>query len=95
MTKQFLIAALTLTIIGLTLNLSLIAQSKSELFKSETPATWMGIDFSEARYLGDPGTVSTYEMKQLFSKINFITVSESDKRHGQAIAAASLPEVTQ
>jgi predicted NBD/HSP70 family sugar kinase len=34
------------------------------------------------------------EFPELFSKINFIAVSESDKRHGQAVTAAMLPAIT-
>jgi hypothetical protein len=56
------------------------AQKISEVFnKPETPITWVGVDFSETKYLGDPGTVAPAEMKGLFSKINTLTINEPDK----------------
>lgn len=59
---------------------SSFAQKISEVFsKPETPITWVGIDFSETKYVGDPGTVAPAEMKGLFSKINALTVNEPDK----------------
>jgi hypothetical protein len=58
---------------------SVNAQTKEDIFRKETPITWLGIDFSEARYIGDPGTVDTYEMKGLFDKINQLILAESDK----------------
>lgn len=55
------------------------AQTKEDIFRKETPITWLGIDFSEARYIGDPGTVDGYEMKVLFDKINQLILAEPDK----------------
>jgi hypothetical protein len=55
------------------------AQTKEDIFRKETPITWLGIDFSEARYIGDPGTVDGYEMKVLFGKINQLILAEPDK----------------
>lgn len=55
------------------------AQSKEDIFKKETPTTWLGIDFSEARYLGDPGTLDGYEMKDMFYRINMLIISEPEK----------------
>ena len=77
--KHFLINALIVTTIGLTLNKSVIAQSNADIFQSATPVMWMGIDFSAARYLGDPGTVDNYEMIQLFTKINLLILNEPEK----------------
>ena len=54
-------------------------QTKEEIFRKETPITWLGIDFSEARYIGDPGTVDAREMKGLFDKINQLILAEPDK----------------
>ena len=55
------------------------AQTKEDIFRKETPLTWLGIDFSEARYIGDPGTVDAYEMKGLFDRINQLILAEPDK----------------
>lgn len=58
---------------------TLVAQTREDIFRKETPVTWLGIDFSEARYIGDPGTVDAYEMKGLFGKINQLILAEPDK----------------
>ena len=58
---------------------TLVAQTREDIFRKETPVTWLGIDFSEARYIGDPGTVDAYEMKGLFGKINQLMLAEPDK----------------
>jgi hypothetical protein len=55
------------------------AQSIHDVFAPVVPVTWYGIDFSEARYFGDPGTVDSREMISLFSAINLLMVSEPEK----------------
>ncbi|GAA4371170.1 hypothetical protein GCM10023185_46370 [Hymenobacter saemangeumensis] len=56
------------------------AQTMPELLaKPEIPLTWMGLDFSATKYLGDPGTVAPEEMKGLFEKINQLMVNEAKK----------------
>jgi hypothetical protein len=69
------------TVFALSLSaFSSFAQTISEVFnKPETPITWVGVDFSETKYFGDPGTVAPAEMKGLFSKINSLTINEPDK----------------
>ena len=57
----------------------LIAQSRVEAFSSQTPITWLGVDFSEARYLGDPGTVSQEQMKTMTININYLLINETEK----------------
>jgi hypothetical protein len=52
---------------------------KDFLTKPEVPLTCMGVDFSGAKYYGDPGTVSPQEMKSLFTRIDDLLVNESDK----------------
>ena len=66
-------------IIGCFFCLSSNAQTKADIFKKEIPMTWLGVDFSEARYFGDEGTVSATEMKTLFSKINYLIQAEPEK----------------
>lgn len=44
-----------------------------------TEVTWLGIDFSHTRYLGDPGTVDGHEMRRGFNAINNLMLYESDK----------------
>src|SRR5687768_16883463 len=55
------------------------AQSKSDILNKEIPLTWMGVDFTEARYSGDPGKESFAEMREQFSKINLLILQESGK----------------
>lgn len=56
------------------------AQTKADVFGNQhLPVTWLGIDFSKASYIGDPGTVSPSEMKQMFSNINILMIKEPKK----------------
>ena len=55
-------------------------QSVADIFNSSgTPITWMGLDFSEVRYIGDAGTVNAMEMKDLTQKINHLMIKEKKK----------------
>lgn len=47
--------------------------------KPNMPITFLGLDFSNVKYFGDPGTVVPSEMKGLFTKMNELMVKESDK----------------
>lgn len=75
------VAKTTTAAVALSLStFSSFAQKITDVFsKPETPLTWIGIDFSETKYVGDPGTVAPAEMKGLFSKINTLTINEPDK----------------
>ena len=56
------------------------AQTMREVVsKPEAPLTFMGLDFSAAKYIGDPGTVGPEEMKGLFTKIDGLLVQEARK----------------
>ena len=69
-----LAAALSLT------SLAATAQTFGEfLNKPELPLTFMGVDYSNAKYYGDAMTVSPAEMKTQFTKINELLVKEADK----------------
>lgn len=68
-----------MTLVMLLMPFALCAQTKADIFRKETPITWLGIDFTEARYLGDPGTVSPSEMKNYFYRINQLILAEPDK----------------
>ena len=61
-------------------SLAASAQTFGEfLAKPELPLTFMGVDFSNARYYGPAMTVDPNEMKGLFTKINELLVTEADK----------------
>lgn len=70
--KNILVVAF-LTIYGLG-----FAQTKADVF-SDKPFTYLGIDFSNVVYFGDPGTVSNEEMKELFDRINIVVPTEQPK----------------
>jgi hypothetical protein len=55
------------------------AQNSGSIFIKETPITWLGIDFSEAKYFGNPGAETSDDMKALYLKINYLVVSEPSK----------------
>lgn len=78
---NFSFAKITVAAVALSLStFSSFAQTIADIFnKPETPITWVGIDFSATKYVGDPGTVNPAEMKGLFSKINTLTINEPDK----------------
>ncbi len=79
MRKLIPIISLLQIIIALFLCVPSNGQTREAIFKQETPLTWMGVDFSEARYYGDTATVSASEMKYLFSKINYLIEAEPEK----------------
>ena len=61
-------------------SLAASAQTFGEfLNKPETPLTFMGVDFSNAKYYGDAMTVNTAEMKGLFTRIDELLEKEADK----------------
>ncbi len=59
--------------------LSLQAQTKKDIFNSDVPITYYGIDFSNGHYYGDPGTVDASEMVSITNKINDLIIIESSK----------------
>lgn len=61
-------------------SLAASAQSFGEFIKNtELPVTFLGVDFSTARYYGPPLTVDQGEMKEQFTKINELLENESEK----------------
>lgn len=61
-------------------SLAASAQTFGEfLNKPETPLTFMGVDFLNVKYIGDPGVVAPRKMKRLFSDINRLMVQEPEK----------------
>jgi hypothetical protein len=62
----------------LTINVN--AQTKSDIFgDSNLPVTWLGLDFGQVSYIGDPGTMGVTEMKSFLNKINLLTINEPKK----------------
>ncbi|MDO7875802.1 hypothetical protein Q5H93_13750 [Hymenobacter sp. ASUV-10] len=74
------LTTITVALALLLSSFSSFAQSMADvLTKPDVPLTWLGLDFSEAKYVGDPGTVAPEEMKDLFTKINTVVLQEADK----------------
>lgn len=70
----------------LSANNSAIAQTVKDVFSDATPITYLGIDFSNSKFYGDPGTVSGSEMVNLLKKINDVIVTEYEKKYNIAAA---------
>ena len=56
------------------------AQSAASIFNSsKTMITWLGVDFTQVKVVGETGTVTSAELIPLFEKINGVIVNEADK----------------
>lgn len=65
---------------GFLFSSSLIAQSAKEIFNSpETPITYLGIDFTQARLIGDAAAVAPDLKDRHFPGINQVVVNEPKK----------------
>ncbi|MFN8284228.1 MAG: hypothetical protein U0U67_13500 [Chitinophagales bacterium] len=62
------------------------AQTVKDIFSDETPVTYFGVDFSNAKFYGDPGTVDGVEMVGLLKKINDLIIKEYEKKYNIALA---------
>jgi hypothetical protein len=71
---------LTLALVGAVLpTVGIIAQTTKDIFLSETPITYIGIDFSKAKLIGD-AAADAYDIKNhLYSAMNQVVVNEPKK----------------
>jgi hypothetical protein len=69
-----------------TTNNTVKAQTVKDIFSDATPVTYLGIDFSNAKFYGDPGTVDGNEMVNITKQINDIIVNEYEKKYNIAAA---------
>lgn len=70
------------TIIFLFVTSILSAQTKTvqDIFNPAEPITWLGIDFSKAKFVGDAGRlINEAEMQEIMYKINALMLAEPDK----------------
>lgn len=59
---------------------SLHAQTKSDVFKNESTITWLGIDFSKAKLIGDRDKYSTDDdIKRFMMSLNELMMNEYEK----------------
>lgn len=56
------------------------AQSARDVFNPNFPVTWLGLDFSQSRFIGDQAKFKTiYNAQNLFDALNDLMLSEKDK----------------
>lgn len=56
------------------------AQKNSKIFDNDVPAVWLGVDFSEVRYIPRAEDIpSGNNLKEVFERINGVIVNEPDK----------------
>jgi len=67
---------------------SLLAQTKADIFDEKKPIAWLGVDYSQTRFIGDPtkgiasnkGTVTNDEFREVFTfQWNELFVDEQKK----------------
>lgn len=68
---------LAITIMGL--SQPVYSQTTKEVFNSETPITYLGIDFTQARLINDAGASATDLKEKHFPGINQVVVNEPKK----------------
>lgn len=67
---------LTLLVVSIQLN----AQTARDVFKSGTPVTWLGLDFTEARFIGDRERLGSHsDVLHLMEAINQLIINEPTK----------------
>lgn len=81
---------------GILLSLSqatLNAQSAADIFNSsKTDITWLGVDFTQVKVVGEMGTVSPSELISLFEKINAVIINEGEKYNfKEALNKSDIP----
>jgi hypothetical protein len=69
-----------LFILSVVLSGPAFAQTKSELFNPNTEVTWLGLDFSGAKFIGDRERLgSESDIHHLLDALNELMVKEADK----------------
>jgi len=57
-----------------------IAQRARDVFDPHLPVTWLGLDFSQSRFIGDHGKFkSAFNAQNLFDALNDLMLSEKEK----------------
>jgi len=74
MTKAFLVAAI------LTMTEDVLGQTASAVFDPQTPVTWLGIDFTRAKLIGDEDKLNQGDkIKELVASWNELMIKEASK----------------
>lgn len=67
-------------IIMLAFTVPTLAQTKSDVFNADTQVTWLGLDFSGAKLIGDRERLgSESDIRHLLDALNDLMVKEADK----------------
>lgn len=77
-------------------SLNVSAQSKSDVFNKETEITWLGLDFSHAKLLGDREKYgSESDVKHLMNAWNELILNEPDKYNvAKAVGRSKVEKAT-
>lgn len=78
MKKTLTILSIALLITGAMNTKHLSAQSLADIFKSQTPVTWLGVDYSDMRFIG-PIDVSTSQLDEYAKILNDLYLREPKK----------------
>jgi hypothetical protein len=77
---------ITLLLAALFVSVSLFAQSKSDIFDGDKEITWLGLDFSQLKFIGDAaqwkdaGEITNSQMRdKYFPGWNTLFINEKDR----------------
>lgn len=69
-----------LFLLSLTLTLSAYAQTKNDIFNSTTSITWLGLDFTQVRFVGDRDAWEDKSRRhETLESLNNLMIKESEK----------------
>jgi hypothetical protein len=68
------------------------AQTKKDIFNAATPVTWIGLDFTEAKFIGDRERLGSHsDVLHLMEALNQLVINEPAKYDiGKAIGRANI-----
>lgn len=80
MKKYSVFKLLLLCLFALSTQQAGTAQNAAKLFTDDNAqVTWLGVDFTQAKVLGEAGTASGETMKEHFDRINNLIINEAEK----------------
>jgi hypothetical protein len=84
-------------IFALLISSAIFAQERRDIFNSTTEITWLGVDFSEAKFIGDRERLgSESDIRHLLDAINDLMIKEADKYNvAAAIQRKKVENATQ
>jgi hypothetical protein len=84
-------------IFSLMISAAALAQDRRDIFNSNTEITWLGLDFSDAKFIGDREKLgSESDIRHLLDAINELMIKEADKYNvAAAIQRKKVENATQ